>query len=147
MSLFGLSLPIVGTLHIPFTTLLTGAIARYVLGLVSVYVLALIVDGLAPTFGGQKNTVQALKVCAYASTAGWLAGIFAIVPMLGILGILGLYSLYLIYLGLPVLMKVPEDKAMGYTIAVIVCAIILYVVIAMIASRFVSYTPMMPTGQ
>jgi hypothetical protein len=70
MSLFGLSLPIVGTLHIPFTTLLTGAITRYVLGLVSVYVLALIVDGLAPTFGGQKNTLQALKVCAYANGSG-----------------------------------------------------------------------------
>jgi hypothetical protein len=66
---------------------------------------------------------------------------------LGILGILGLYSLYLIYLGLPVLMKVPEDKALGYTIAVIVSAIIIYVVIAMIASRLVNYSSFMPQVQ
>jgi hypothetical protein len=107
----------------------------------------MIVDALAPTFGGQKNTIQALKVCAYASTAGWLAGVFGLIPMLGILGLLGLYSLYLIYLGLPVLMKVPQDKALGYTIAVIVCAIVLFWVVALIAARFVSYPSMMPQAQ
>ena len=34
-------------------------VVSYVLSLVSVFVLALIIDALAPTFGGQKDRIQA----------------------------------------------------------------------------------------
>lgn len=105
------------------------ALISYVLGLVSCYVSALVIDGLAPSFGGTKNFISAFKVAAYSGTAAWLAGIFAIVPMLGFLAILGLYSLYLLYLGLPRLMRVSEDKAVGYTVVVIIVQIILYALV------------------
>jgi hypothetical protein len=118
------------------------AVLRFVGSLVMTYVLALIIDGLAPNFGGQKNRIQALKVAAYSSTAFWVAGVFAILPALAILGILGLYSLYLLYLGLPRLMKTPEEKAMGYTVLVIVCAIVVGVVVGAITGRIVP-TPSM----
>ncbi len=107
----------------------------YVLTLVGVYVLALIIDALAPTFNGQKNQIQALKVAAYSSTASWVAGVFALVPGLRILTILGLYSLYLLYTGLPVLMKAPQDKAMGYTAVVIVAAIVLFMLVGIVAGE------------
>ena len=105
------------------------AIIQFVLALAATYVLALIIDALAPSFGGQKSQIQALKVAAYSSTASWVAGIFTILPMLAILGLLGLYSLYLLYLGLPTLMKAPQEKAMGYTVVAVICAIVLYIVI------------------
>ena len=50
-------------------TALSSAILQYLLSLASVFVLALIIDALAPTFGGTKNQVQALKVAAYSNTA------------------------------------------------------------------------------
>jgi hypothetical protein len=112
----------------PMEYTIAWAVVSYVLSLVSVYVSALIIDALAPSFGGTKNMTSAFKVAAYSATASWLAGIFGIIPMLGILAILGLYSLYLLYLGLPRLMRVAEDKAIVYTIVVIVVQIILYVV-------------------
>lgn len=123
------------TVRVPFGTGLTSAVVRYVLSLAGVWVLGFIIDALAPSFGGTKNSIQALKVAAYASTASWLAGIFMLVPALGILGLLGLYSLYLLYLGLPVLMKSPQEKSMGYTVVVIVCAIVLFVVIGAVGNR------------
>lgn len=135
-SVFGMSLPFVGTFRIPIQYSVRTAVITYVGALVGTFVLALIIDGLAPTFGGQKNQMQALKVAAYSSTAAWLAGIFGLVPALAILGLVGLYSLYLLYLGLPVLMKSPEDKAMGYTVVVIVCAIVLYIIIGYITRQF-----------
>lgn len=138
MSLFGISLPFAGTYRLPLTTALTSGVVRYVLGLVGVFVLALIIDALAPTFAGQRNRVQALKVAAYSSTAAWVVGIVGIVPALGILGILGLYSLYLLYLGLPVLMKAPQEKAMGYTVVVIVCAVVIFFVVGALAGRFIA---------
>ena len=69
---------------------------------IGVFIIALVVDALAPSFGGTKNQVQALKVVAYAYTASWVGGILSLVPALSVVGILfGLYSLYLLYLGLP----------------------------------------------
>ena len=107
---------------------LSQAIVHYVLSLVSVFVLALIIDALAPSFDGQKNRIQAFKVATYASTAAWLAGVFSLIPGLSILGLAGLYSVYLLYLGLPLLMKAPEAKAPIYTLVTIVAALILFAI-------------------
>jgi hypothetical protein len=113
------------------------AVITYVMSLVSVYVSALIIDALAPSFGGTKNQVKAFQVAAYSATAAWLAGVFQIVPMLAILAIVGLYSLYLLYLGLPRLMRVSDDKAVGYTVVVIVVQIVLYFVIGLLVGILV----------
>jgi hypothetical protein len=137
-SVFGISVPFVGTYRVPIGSAITTAIVTYVLTLGATYVLALIVDALAPTFNGQRSQVQALKVVAYSSTASWVAGIFALVPGLRLLGILGLYSLYLLYLGLPALMKSPREKALAYAAVVIIAGIVLFVIIGVIANRFLS---------
>src|SRR3546814_7289455 len=102
---------------------------------VGVWVLAWIINALAPTFEATRNPVQAMKVAAYSATAAWVAGVFQIVPSLGWIGaILGLYSLYLLYLGLPILMKAPAAKAMAYPLAPIVAAIVLFFVIGAITA-------------
>jgi len=105
------------------------AVVTYVLGLVGVFVMAYVIDFLAGTFNGQKNLDNAMKVSAYAPTAAWVAGVFNIIPALSVLGILGLYSVYLLYTGIVALMKPPEGKAIIYTIAVIVCLFVVYLVI------------------
>ena len=139
LSVFGYN--IMGTtIKLSIASGLEAAIVRYVLALVGTYVLALIIDALAPTFGGTKNPIAALKVAAYSSTASWVAGVFAILPVLAALGILGLYSLYLLYLGLPALMKSPADKSLGYTAVVIVAAIVLFAIAGAIAGRFSGIT-------
>ncbi len=145
MSIVGISLPFVGSFRIPITTSIASAVVNYILTLVGVYVLALIIDGLAPTFSGEKNILQAFKVATYSYTPGWVVGIVGLIPALSPLGILGLYGLYLLYLGLPILMKSPKEKSLVYTIAVIIAAIIILVVISFISRVFISYpTPGMP---
>lgn len=138
-SLLGIRLPLGGSYRVPLLNAIGYAVTAYVLALVGTYVLALIIDGLAPTFGGAKNGFQALKVAAYSSTAAWLAGIFNLVPALASLQILGLYSLYLLYLGLPVLMKAPQEKALPYTGVVIVAAIVIFGIIGALSSCLISY--------
>ena len=119
----------------PMGYLIGQAVLSYVMALIGCYVLALIIEALAPSFGGTKDRVKAFKVAAYSSTAAWVVGIVYLVPVLAILGILGLYSFYLLYLGLPVLMKTPEDKSLVYTIAIVVAAIVIYVVIGAVTGR------------
>ena len=127
---------IIGGLFLGRTPIVTGlvfACLTVILAVVTVYILSFIIDALAPTFGAQKDSAQALKTAVYSYTPAWLAGILNIVPGLGVLAILaGLYGLYLLYLGLPRVMKSPEDKAAGYTIVVVVCAIIVSFVLTSI---------------
>jgi len=137
MSLVGVSLPVGGSYRVPMTTGILHAIVQYGLTLGGVYVLAVIIDALAPTFLAEKNIDQAFKLATYSHTPGWLVGIFALIPTLGIFGILGLYGLYLLYVGLPVLMKCPQEKSIGYTIAIIIAAIIIFIVIGAVSRIFI----------
>lgn len=122
-------------------TAIVQAVLMYVLSLAMVFVLGLIIEALAPNFGGTKDRIQALKVAAYSYTAAWIAGIFAIFPPLALVGLLGgLYSLYLLYLGLPRLMKTPQDKALPYTAVVVVVAIVAGIVIAMVTGSVAAMT-------
>jgi hypothetical protein len=127
MSMIGMTIPFIGGHYkTPIVSALISAAVFYCFSLVAVFIVALIVDALAPSFGGTKNQVQALKVVAYSYTASWVGGFLSLIPALSIIGVLfGLYSLYLLYLGLPVLMKSPPDKAVGYTVVVVICTIII----------------------
>lgn len=111
------------------------SIVSYLMGLVMVFVMALIADALAPSFGGTRSQIQALKAGVYGSTAGWVGGACLIVPIIGGLGALAgsLYSLYLLWLALPKLMKVPDDKAAGYVVVVLLATLVVGSVIGGIA--------------
>lgn len=137
-TVFGVPLPFVGTYRAPIGSAITMAIVGYLLSLAGTYVLALIIDALAPTFNARRSGIQALKVATYSMTATWVASIFGLIPALSILGLLGLYSLYLLYLGLPVLMKAPREKAASYSAVVIIIGIVLWMVIAAVAAMFMS---------
>jgi hypothetical protein len=125
-SLIGVSVPFLGSYRVGVGAGLSAAVLTYVMALVGVFVVTLIVDALAPTFGGERNRVQALKVVAYAYTASWVAAIIGIIPGLGLLAALAglVFGLYLLNLGLPVLMKSPPDKSIGYTAVTVAAAIV-----------------------
>jgi len=111
--------------RVPLVSGLLNMVVGFVLALAMVFVMALITDALAPTFGGQKNQINALKLIGYGSTAGFLGGIFNVIPAASVLGLLAaLYSVYLIYTGVPVLMKCPKDKALTYTAVLVLCGIV-----------------------
>jgi hypothetical protein len=129
-SLVGVSLPFVGTYRVPIAAGLGLAIFTFVMAIVGIFVLSFIINALAPTFKGEQNSAQALKVAVYSYTPAWVAGVLQILPTLGIIAALAaLYGLYLLYLGLPRLMKCPEDKAAGYTIVVLISAVVLFIIV------------------
>jgi hypothetical protein len=119
--------------HTNIVFVAVAAVVQYVLSLVGVYVIGLIINALAPSFDGVQNPIQAMKVAVYSFTAAWLAGIFSIFLPLAILGLLGLYSFYLLYVGLPRLMKSPQEKSLGYTAVSVICGIVVYVIIGAVA--------------
>lgn len=136
LALVGVSLPAVGTVRMGIGAALGAAVLGYALSFVKVYVMAYVIDALAPTFGGQKDFLNALRTAVYSYTPAWLVGVFLLIPALGFLGILALYGLYLLWTGLPTMMKVAEDRALGYAGGVVVVAIILGLVLGLIESAF-----------
>jgi Yip1-like protein len=98
--------------------------------LVGVFVVAYIIDFLAGKFGARKNLDNAMKVSACAPTATWVARRVQHHPGVGLpRDTRGVYSLYLLSTGIAALMKPAADRAVSYTIAVIVSAIIVWIVI------------------
>jgi len=139
-SIIGTSMPFVGTFRMPIFWGMGIAVLTFVMAFVSVFIVSFIIDALAPTFGAQKNSAQAMKVAVYAYTPGWVAGVLNIIPLLGILGILAaLYGIYLLYLGLPRLMKNPEEKSIGYTAVVVICAIVVSLVLSAVVGAISSF--------
>ena len=137
-AIIGHTIPFLGHYRVPIVTALVGAIFTFGMALVGVFVLSLIIDALAPTFGGEKNSGQALKLAVYSYTPAWIAGVLQIVPVLGILGIFAaLYGVYLLYLGLPHLMRSPQDKSIPYTVVVLLCAVVLSVVITAVGAMVI----------
>ena len=126
-SVFGVSM------RTPLLAGLIGLVVGYVIGLLGLFLFALLVDAFAPTFGGTRNQVAAMKVVAYSATASCVAGVLMIVPsmlLMLVVFLAGCYGIYLLWLGLPVLMKCPKDKAVGYTAVVLIVAFVAYLVLA-----------------
>lgn len=124
------------TTRMPIGAGVAYAVVGYLLSLGWVYILALIIEAFAPKFEGKKDFDQALKVAAYMPTPAFIAGAFSVIPALAIIGsLLSLYSLYLLFVGLPILMKTPEDKAIPYfcvvILAVIMVTVVFYIITAL----------------
>jgi len=138
MSAVGIRISVMGTLRTPLINSFSSAVLQYILTLIGIYILGIIINALAPSFSGKKNEIQALKIAVYSATPSLVVGILYILPVLGILVVIaGLYGFYLLYLAIPIMMECPPEKALGYTIVVI----IINIVISLIIGALVSFVP------
>ena len=124
--------------HPPLVSSIVSAVFQYAGALAGVWILALIIDLLAPNFGSTKNIDKSMQVAAYSLTPGWIAGVLGIIPALGILALLAMiYGFYLFWVGLPILKRPPADKAPVYAIVTIVADIVAYFIIGVIVTAIV----------
>lgn len=125
-SVVGVSVPLYGTYRVGIIRGFTNAVLTWVFALVGAWIAAIVIEKLAPSFQSTGNTVQALKLVVYASTAVWIAGVLNIVPALSPLVLIAaLYSIYLFYLGVPRVMSTPTDKVIPY---MVVCALVVILI-------------------
>src|SRR5262249_181782 len=61
-SIVGTTLPFVGTYRMPIVAGVGLALFGFVMAIIAVFVISVIINALAPSFGGQQNSAQALKV-------------------------------------------------------------------------------------
>ncbi|HXX51588.1 MAG TPA: Yip1 family protein [Xanthobacteraceae bacterium] len=118
----------------------SGAVFGYVMSCATALVLGLVIDLLAPLFGGGRNFNNAFKLAVYSLTPVWIAGMFLVLPGLRFIVLTGCYGAYLLWLGLPRLAKVPEEQAANFTAVIVVCAWVLLYLTA-VAQRVMFGTP------
>ena len=112
------------------------ALAQYVLSLITTFVLALIVDTLTPSFGGTKDFLASLKLIAYSATVAWLTEILLLIgPWFAPIGLVAMiYAVYTFFLGAPILKKAAPDKAVPFTLVVVLCGIVLWLLAGLVFS-------------
>lgn len=135
LTLIGTRIPFGNLVRMPLAGGLGLAAWTFVGSFIGLFVVGLIVNFLAPSFGGTRDQTQALKVAAYSLTPAYVGSALALSPVLpGLLQFIVLcYGLYVLYLGLPVVMRSAREKALGYTVAVVICTFLLGIVFALAA--------------
>jgi len=123
----GTIVPGVGVVRAPILDGLFRAVFGYVMTCATVLLLGLLINALAPRFGGRGNFDSAFKLAVYSYTPVWLAGIFLLAPGLRFLGLTGFYGAYILWCGLPRLMKTPARRVPPYAAVIVVgaCALTL----------------------
>ena len=131
VTLIGVHVPFGGTIRQPFSMGVTSLVFTLVGAFVGLLIVGVVINALAPTFGGVRDLRQAVKTAAYAFTPAWLGALFGLLPAFSTLLQLAAdcYAVYVLYLGLPVVMQGKQEKAAGYTATVVVCTIVLGFVI------------------
>ena len=128
---------------------ITTGVSTFIGGLISIYLVALVIDLLAPSFGSEKNFGRSFQLAAYSWTPVWVAGIFYILPALGIIASLaGIYGLVLLYMGLVPLKKTPAEKVAVYFIVSLLVVIVISIVVALIIGLITAalYVPKVGVG-
>jgi len=113
-------------------------LVQFLTAVIGVYILAWVINELAPSFESEKNFGRSLQLAVYASTPQWVAGILMLISP-GLSMLFGLYAIYLIAVGLPVLKKTPQEKVVAYVALTIIAMIIIGLVLALIFATILGY--------
>lgn len=106
------------------------AVVSLLTSLIGVFIMAFVINILAPNFESEKDQGRAMQLVAYGYTPVWVGGILNILPVIGWLGgLFGLYGIYLMYLGFPHTMKTPKEKVAVYMIITIIVLVLVYFVV------------------
>ena len=114
---------------------LTISILYYIAVVVSVMGLGFMVRWMCRTYGGNSTLEQGVALSTYVATPIFLVGIVEIFPILWLnlmIGLAGLtYSVYLLYSGVPIMMKISEDK--GFLMSSALLAIGMVALVSLLA--------------
>ena len=135
-----------GSVHVPFSGGVITALLVFCFGLLGIFLVAVIIDAVAPFFGAVRNRRLAAAIAAYASTPIWLATVFVSFPTVWVpLQVLAVgYHTWLLYLGLRLLMKAARDRVLGYAMTVVLCTILLEIVFAIASTALGGATHLNP---
>ncbi len=120
-----------GAMHI-----VANIIVDFVLAVATLYFVPQILAAIAPNFGGQNDSLNALKLYVFAATPMWLGMAIVAIPIIGWLAAIagGIYGIYLFWQHFAQAMSIPEDKKIGYVLVSILVIVVIEFIIGAIGN-------------
>jgi Yip1-like protein len=103
----------------------------YMTMLACVAVIGYFVHWMAATYGAESSTVRGIAIISLTATPLFLAGAVGFYPILWLDMLIGVvavsWSVYLMYLGIPIVMKIPEERGFLFSSAVLAIALVILI--------------------
>ena len=118
----------------PGQALIRGVVT-WIMSVALVFFIGVLINTVADNFEADKNELAAQKIAAYSLTPAFLSGFFSLWPPLWWLSLFALAAMvFLMYRGLPILMKTPPERALGYASTVTVAAAVALIIVFALSS-------------
>ncbi|WP_152206150.1 Yip1 family protein [Marinobacter changyiensis] len=105
--------------------------------LAGIYIIGRFIDFFAATYDVKSDKPRGVILAAYTVTPVLLMGVIAAYPNIWVNMLVGLvavaYSVYLLYEGLPILMKIPEDRGFMFASSVLTVGLVMFVALMAIS--------------
>ncbi|MFP3979410.1 MULTISPECIES: Yip1 family protein [Marinobacter] len=109
----------------------------YAAMLAGIFILGKFIDFFAATYDAVDRVPRGVAMAAYTATPMFLIGVIAAYPNIWVNMLAGLvaiaYAVYLLYEGLPILMKIPEDRGFMFATAVLTVGLVMFVALLAIS--------------
>ncbi len=103
----------------------------YAAMLSGIYLIGKFIDFFSMTYGVDASDHKGIVLAAYTATPLFLLGIIAVYPVLWVNMVAGIiavcWSVYLLYEGLPILMKIPEERGFMFASSVLTVGLVMLV--------------------
>ncbi len=111
----------------------------YLTMLVGIFAMGKTIHWMSQTYGATQNLPQSIALAAYTATPLFLTGIMLVYPILWLNLLIGLmalaYTIYLLYIGLPIMMKISQER--GFLFASAVMGVGLVMLVGVLAATVV----------
>ncbi|NWN92527.1 YIP1 family protein [Marinobacter adhaerens] len=113
------------------------SILFYAAMLAGIFILGKFIDFFSATYGVSEHSPRGVTMAAYTATPIFLIGVIAVYPNIWVNMLAGLvaiaYAVFLLYEGLPILMKIPEDRGFMFATAVLTVGLVMFVALLAIS--------------
>lgn len=107
------------------------AIAFYFALLAGAGIMAWFIHWMEKTYGSQSSFDDCMVLTTFTATPLFLVGLAALIPVLWFDVLVGMvavaYTVHLLYTGVPVIMKIPEDRAFFFSSSILTVGLVVLV--------------------
>jgi len=115
------------------------AVLSFGMILLTLYLSAIVVNEMAPSFQSEKNQNKAFQLVVFSYTPAFIASIVAnLFPQVAFINILSLYGIYLFWEGIGICMKTPAKNKTAYALVSILLIVGLYIILSFLIGVLLS---------
>lgn len=105
----------------------------YLAMVVAVCAIGFMIHWMSKTYGTDSSTAKGIAIAGFSATPLFIAGAIGFIPVFWVSLLIGVaavsYAVYLLYLGIPIVMKIPEERGFLFSSAVIAICLVFLIII------------------